>query len=227
MPDRLLIPWSGGLDSTLLVARALDRTKLDVHANYTTCKNNTTKQWCEEQALEELKKQFDSVYRPITTHTGTIIDFPEIEQHGASFQPFMWMMTMIPVASTLLEDDSDLRVQIGYIKTDDALEHFDRIDAAWKTIWDQVLPEHPAPILEAPLKHMEKADVLRALRRFEASRGITLVDNIWTCEQPQTYHSGSITGYQACGKCKPCQNDPRSLTPSRNRSKKTRTEFSS
>lgn len=205
--ERLLIPWSGGLDSTLLVVRALEHSKAELHTSYVDLENNSTKSWCEERSIIELRTELRKVYKDFTHHDDTKINLGEWNSHGASCQPFLWLLSMIPVASTLVGCDVTLRIQIGYIFPDETIEDLPKIDEAWKAMWNQTIPDYYAPDLETPLKFMKKRDIHRTLTRYGKHHGIDLVKHTWTCEDPKRIHNNEFSGYKRCGVCSSCKNE--------------------
>lgn len=205
--ERLLIPWSGGLDSTLLVVRALEHSKAELHTSYVNVENNSRKSWCEDQAITELRDELRKVYKEFTHHDRTKIDLGEWTEGGSSLQPFMWLTSMIPISSTLVGHDVNLRIQMGYILPDGVISRLPEIRKAWIALWGQTLPDYTAPKLETPLHFLSKRDVHRTITRYEKHHGIDLVKHIWTCEDPQRVHHNGFSGYERCRNCSSCKTE--------------------
>ena len=193
--SRQVLLFSGGYDSTYLLAKLVSEASSDDTIVAVTVKHNLT-------GVAKLRREYESqimTIRALREHypdVNIVHEIIRIEsewQCGDTYnskglaQPLLWLCNIVP-----LIEDNDV-VHCGYIKDDQAIIHLDDLKALWdimmKLQWDKKIG------LEFPLKYCSKTDIVKLLlERFDY-----LINNCVSCEN---------VGYDAskvCGECTPCE----------------------
>ena len=187
----MLLLWSGGLDSTWMLYRALLDTSRGesvrtLSVNYEQV-GGVKQDRTARNKLLRLFKMAD--YR-----------FPHIEvdvsiraknqDHCTSYgviQPIMW------VFHALLHADHGETIRLGYIKGDCALQHLDKLEYIKNYVGD-ILGKKLT--LDFPLFNTPKYEIIRQVKK-EAE---WILDNVWYCEPP-----GNKAIRKPCGECECCK----------------------
>lgn len=187
----MLLVWSGGLDSTWMLYRALNdaprgNTVRTISINH-----------CQVSGVSQDRTARNKITR-ILNKAGWRFDRIEVDVNVKAFsrdhainhgiiQPVMWL------SHALLHADTGETIQIGYIKGDDALMHWDKM-ADIKNRCGEMMGK--ALTLELPLMFTEKYEIVRAVKKDAA----WILENIWWCEPPPD--TPNIR--KPCGKCTSC-----------------------
>jgi 7-cyano-7-deazaguanine synthase in queuosine biosynthesis len=194
-----LLLLSGGLDSTTCLFKLLEETKSDVHTFYVGVENNNSKMWCEKEAIKRLR---EIKTRDYTHHSASEFDITGQSKRG--LQPFMWMTAGVLMLNKI--DGPAKRLCIGYTQGDTATDAVDQIRDEWAAIWNMLGDDQKRmPPLHLPLLKQTKAQSMDYLRRLEQKKGIQIINNLWTCEDPKRFHGPDGSGYRACKECLPCK----------------------
>jgi 7-cyano-7-deazaguanine synthase in queuosine biosynthesis len=188
---------SGGLDSTACLFKLLEETKNDVHTFYVEVDNNDHKAWCEKESIRRIR---ELKTRDFTHHTATKFEIYGTSKQG--LQPFMWMTAGALMLNKI--DGPRKRLCIGYTQGDSATNDIDAIKDEWVAMWKMIGDGARMPPLYLPLLKRTKMQSMDYLRRLEQKKGIKIIENLWTCEDPQRVHGPDFSGYRACKKCIPC-----------------------
>jgi len=179
--DNALYAWSGGCDSTLMIAEALDRydsikTISMVSKQLGTCDQEREARRKIIAHFKRKKKTIDNIEIPI--------DF--VVSHKEFAQAVLWL-TIIP---NIIHNHQD--IAFGYIRTDDWLLIRHTFREAYKKICEvcEITSE-----IHTPLFWYTKGDVIYKL----ASR--KLLQKVWYCEEPRQLPSGT---FKPCKSCKSC-----------------------
>jgi hypothetical protein len=183
MNKRVLISWSGGLDSTYLIQHYLD---LGYHVDVVNCdfKNAYASQMKREQAA--MKKMMKGYFR---NKNVTLVGTSHIHCEGHCFatlnltQPPVWLFNLV---NYLRAEHTE--VAIGYVMNDDAVSFLDVITNIWNSYAG--LLGIPLPPLVFPLIKRKKTSLYYELND-ELKKHIT-----W-CENPEKE--------DRCGKCPSCK----------------------
>lgn len=203
----MLISWSGGLDSSLLLAYAL-RFWYDKSVQWTWYQNTNklikykrkhkaprvlivesrqlgkAKQLMESKARRKIRKflkyKFDDVFVKLDPNPG---------YNGDGLpQPMMWLSQ-----AAMLIDDGEPFV-VGWLRSDhDVCRRINVIKDVWSGLCR--LADKKCP-LWTPLINNTKAEVIEECRKYN------ILDLCWWCECP--IKDGR--SYKACGTCGPCLN---------------------
>jgi hypothetical protein len=174
--------WSGGCDSTLLLADMLKAKKGGKPGEFVTLDDNdhvrafsvvNSQQAGYAQNLKArqrlaptLKRRFgEFVHAEMRVrHKGLFID-----SNGGMPQPMMWLLHAVQI----LDSSEDLYV--GYIKGDEVWHYRAQLELAFQYVQQFT---HRTGKLRMPLEWVSKAEVLAALRRLK------LLKHTWHCELP-------------------------------------------
>lgn len=204
MRKRILIPWSGGMDSTLLVYEAVKagHKVATVHLNGGQPEKAFK---AERGALQKLRtivhERAVKAAHPDADpmHPVEISSRLEINA-GATQMPtkqmpvwFMHCMSMIGANSDKANFDE---VQLGYVLNDDAAASTPFLAEAWTALAKAIYGfDFEVPKLTFPLIRMRKLEVMKHLAQAH------LLEHTWHCELPQLYSDG----WRHCGKCISCE----------------------
>lgn len=192
----ILILFSGGLDSTTLLVKAL-RDDYDVDLLYVRGNQSRNKIGAERMSIQQIVQVCKSMFPD-----RSILDFESRSEltneeggfdEGASFvQPLQWFYPAVMCVRRVHS-----MVWMGYNSGDQFLSHLDDITLAWNTVLKFSKTYH-VPI-EFPLRYVNKRTMLETL-----PEELKLL--FWVCELPEKHDDVSIgkKGFQACGNCPAC-----------------------
>lgn len=213
MSSAVLLPWSGGLDSTALLIHHLERGDYDaIYTFYTELPGD--KATCEKIAIHAITEALMST--PLCQ--GTVMwdhqkydfDYPPCNPTEGILQPSIWLLNLAFYAGHIGINHDEVHVEIGYIRGDSALRREERIIDAWTSISGLTRLDHDPFELRFPFRGMSKGHIHRRLLQSEEKYGISsFTDLPWTCEEPEMFSDGVRVGYKSCGTCMPCTRDPR------------------
>lgn len=215
MSRAVLLPWSGGMDSTTLLIQHLIEQKYDhVYTCYIELVGNVEKTVCERNAITGLTNLIQgSVWGPESTvrwtHTEYEFDYPPCHSEEGMFQPIVWLTYAAFYAGSIAEEHDEVDVNIGYVRGDYSLKEKDKVMAAWNGISGLSRMEAEPYPLTFPLKGMTKRAIHRRLQKYSDQYDRPFLDTPWVCENPSMIADKSINGYERCGECGPCSRDPR------------------
>lgn len=192
--NRQIVLFSGGFDSTLVLARLVKEAEENSTICAITIDHNLTgvqklRREYESQLLilRELRKQFPkiNIEHEVIKVESNWISGDTYNSKGLA-QPILWLCNTIP----LLKDKDT--IYLGYNQNNQAILHEENINnllkAACKIQEDKIIYTH------YPLKYFSKTDVLRTLiEEFPY-----LVDLCTSCE------AVIYEGEKVCGECTPC-----------------------
>ena len=192
--NRKIVLFSGGFDSTLVLARLIKEAEAGTSVCAVTIDHNLTgtqklRREYESQLLilRELRKQYPKIK---IEHEVIHIDSNWIS--GESYnsrglaQPILWLCNIIP----LLEDKDTL--YLGYNQNDQAILHETNINALVSAACQ--IQEGKKIHTHWPLKYFSKTEVLKTLiEEFPY-----LLDLCTSCEAIR------YEGEKVCGECVPC-----------------------
>jgi 7-cyano-7-deazaguanine synthase in queuosine biosynthesis len=205
MSTGCLVLWSGGLDSTACLVKLLRDTDWDITTLYVDVENNRIKSWCEEQSILVMADQLTKAYRPFKMVTDNIFLKNASSMPGGLMQPNIWMLHASYASSRIAIDHDQVKVALGWIRGDDALNHLEDIKSVFAANWQVMAPDDQVPEIVLPVVNSTKRNVLNLLRTEDQKRETTIKNHIWFCETPKQIVSNSYNGYEACGECGPCE----------------------
>ena len=183
---KILVLWSGGLDSTYLVYMLLQQGHT-VCASYVELQNNDSKVRAERRAIESLLKEFKKY--PYFKYVGTAATI-EINGDAKKLryrQTLLWLL-----AAAYKIDPTYDEVTFGYVMNDDMISYLEDIRNIWNSF--SALSYDGLPKLSFYLTKEKKSDVYNLLpEKFR--RHV-----VW-CELPHKVQDRFIS----CGKCIPCK----------------------
>ncbi|MND88191.1 7-cyano-7-deazaguanine synthase [compost metagenome] len=201
---RILIPWSGGADSTLLVAEAMRRQERIWYCSFEAGQPHTqieAEELARVRLEDKLKRRF--------------AESPELHRHRSKLvldtsgtnmpmkQLPAWIMHLI----TMVADNGGNyyfdEIHLGYLLNDDAAYTAGPLQQAWHYLCLAIygLDREP-PKLKFPLLRLRKGQVLQEL----TSLGV--LDLVSVCELPQLYDEG----WRQCGECPSCRKHNNAIT---------------
>lgn len=205
----ILIPFSGGLDSTTLVYRALEK-KEEVKLCYISIKNNSSKTQIETQQRAKIINLFREKYNCyIRDESGIEIDIQSNNMVSLPQVP-VWIMGLLYSI-----DSSITEVRMGYCMNDDAVSFVEDIKKIWRSY--QAISDSKLPKLTFPL-----------LKRSKVQHVGELSENIFQetffCENPNVFKvlTTNEDAWEDCGNCGACKRatyDGTFLHYNRNRNK--------
>lgn len=183
--SKILIPFSGGLDSTFLLYSAL-KNKEDVTPIYCNIKNNHDKVEREEQQRDKILKLLDEEF-------GTYLS--GMNHPTMTFQTtttnFNLLLTQPPIFLTSILyclDESIKEVRIGYCMNDDAISFIPELKRIWGAF--QGIYAYKLPKLTFPLMKRKKTEYWRELPN-------EIFQETYFCECPDCGED--------CGRCFTCK----------------------
>jgi 7-cyano-7-deazaguanine synthase in queuosine biosynthesis len=191
---KILVSFSGGLDSTYLVYDNL-RKGNTVTGLYTTIKNNINKIRVETHQTKKLGKLFKEDFPgQFTLDMGIGFDIP-------SSNDLIFKQTLIWLVSLLYHHSSSYdEVQIGAVMNDDMISFIDDIKNIWES-FSFLNPKHP--ILTFPLMKNGKAQLSDSLpKKYK--------DLVVFCENPTIIKDYGLPEednfeFTNCGECHSCK----------------------
>jgi 7-cyano-7-deazaguanine synthase in queuosine biosynthesis len=210
MTRALILPWSGGMDSTTLLLNHLDQNNYD--AIYTLYIDLVSpKASCEHIAIQQLQTlikncEFDT---PLEHRSHRFDDYPPCNSSEGIFQPPIWLMYLAFYAGDIATKHDDIDINLGYIRGDDAIKYQDKIEQAWMGISGLTrLIDDPYNLI-FPFRGMTKRHVKERLEKYDKKYNKAFSQSLWVCEDPRPYVDANYIGHRACGECLPCSRDPR------------------
>ncbi len=185
-----LIVWSGGLDSTAIIMKALAEA-VKFHTVYFELGNNIAKTKKELLVRAEIKKLIEERY-DIDWWTDYTIRIPEFTYHNyiSNGQPIAWLFGLTMFTNTYYEN-----IMLGYVKGDDFWHVRHDFIKAYENL-QKVDGKEKVPPLAFPLEWCTKKDVVDLYNTKFRRR---IAHMTWTCD-------GSIGGkLHACGQCTACK----------------------
>lgn len=193
MPRHVVV-WSGGCDSTLILASLVDKYKDDPDNPIVAISLNTeiiseAKRKSEENARIRIKKKFfDKGFKLVNLVVKIQLledlDFEYKSDVAGLSQPFLWIANVLPY---LGKDDI---VYFGYIEGDHLWHYKSHFN--WILTYAKQMLHLENISFETPLEWTTKAEVIKKLKSMD------LYDDVWTCEQPNEVDV-------PCGKCHTCR----------------------
>jgi 7-cyano-7-deazaguanine synthase in queuosine biosynthesis len=188
MTKKVLIPFTGGFDSTCLICMAIEQgIKFDVFHHQLL--NNQSLTELEDKARASLTEEF----RKITNHNKAtsfgVVNGSDVRiftsRDAWVVQPVLWVTLTALIASEYDE------VWLGYKGGDTALSFINDI----RQMWDNAFAFRAKPTselrkyphLKFPLMKMFRGDIIEFLYRFEHRYEVSLVEHIVTCETGTKY----------------------------------------
>lgn len=193
---RVLVPWSGGADSTVVILAALEAKHRVWYASF-DCKQPHTQQKAEAQARETMipliKKRYgeDANFYPAESRLEIDIRYTD---SPATQMPAWFMHALCMVANKNREYIFD-EVHMGYVLGDDSAMSMPHLKIAFEHMCRALYNiDRDPPKLMFPMCRMRKGGILESLKAFG------LHQHVWVCELPQLYDDG----WRACGQCVSC-----------------------
>lgn len=189
---RILCLWSGGLDSTFMIRKLIDKGH-NVSAVYIEVKNNVEKTKRERAAIDVLKQGVVFVHPRTGTIEGCFVGHHEIL--GTPSLMFGMMAglihgLLIEISTAMQKGITYDQVAVGYVMGDDAISFIDDFRKVWKSLEGIT---GPLPELIFPLSKIKKIEI------WNHPLMITLKHNVTWCECPM-----ELVNNVPCGECEPC-----------------------
>lgn len=192
--EKILIPLSGGLDSTYLVYKNLKEGKIvqPVYIDIERCNEN-------KSTIEKIQalKIYDKLLKEFGKKQILPMKILSIKLGGEYKQSSVWLKAI----KEFIKENKIDEIQLGYIKDDidenDPLEDFIKLNEKFESETNKKVT--------FPLLNIEKKDIIQIL-----PSGISKL--IFSCEFPKYERYFTNKGEEklkihTCGKCHPCQKD--------------------
>lgn len=190
----ILIPFSGGLDSTYLVWKNLKEGN-KVTLVYFEIENNNTKVTLEKVHREYLINQFRNEFSYDKLNTSNLkykISANGIHNEYGLIQVPIWMLGAY-FASNQCYDE----IQMGYVMNDDALSYLEEIKNLYEAY--QPFSQKPLPKMTFPIIKEMKEEMINDL-----PHNYKLF--VYSCENPRILDNNKKEiVYRFCGDCVPCK----------------------
>lgn len=184
-----LVMWSGGIDSTYMLAWLLTHTKDTIHTHHMQLDNKEGRSQAEATAIKKLRLRLESI-RPFTftASTSTITNRKVIPYD------MLWVGFHAGALIHHLQDDLNITPTRWTIGTHLDEGHKEDRWQAVETVARNNADPHPMPKfwLPDPLPH--KTDEIKFLK------SLNLFEDCWYCRTP--IHENNT--YRPCGACKAC-----------------------
>jgi 7-cyano-7-deazaguanine synthase in queuosine biosynthesis len=190
----ILVPFSGGLDSTYLVWKLLKEGH-KVYTVYFKLLNNDSKIKMEQFSRDLLIKKFDKEFPSL--HHDTCVDFEcRIHNHKVGYtmaQVPIWILGSFFSCSNTIDE-----ISIAYVMNDDAISYLSEIRKLYNSY--KFLAHHKLPVLNFPLSKIKKQEILHNLP--QEYKDLTV-----SCEAPYflKWKNKKVVEYSFCGSCVPCE----------------------
>lgn len=190
---KVLIPFSGGLDSTYLVWKNLKEGNR-VTVVYFEIENNKNKVKLEkihrDKIFKELKKEFPNTL--FEEYFEYKIGAGGIKNNYSLIQVPIWMLGVFMASSPEYDE-----IQMGYVMNDCAISYLKEISDLYKALQlfsnDKKYPELTFPIIKE-----HKTEILRTLPE-------NLLKYVYSCENPDILNDDeNEIVYRNCCHCVPC-----------------------
>lgn len=184
MSNNALVCWSGGCDSTVVLANLLEQRTIKVRTIsiiHNQVGANAEQKSARQTIKNELTKkygEFESFEVNITSDGNAVRSL-----QGGLCQPIIWL----PLSTLYLQENEDLYV--GYISGDDVWHY--KQDLLKLFNYSQII-QSKIGILQMPLEWQTKSDIIYKLKQHN------LYEYGWYCEYP-TYDK------KQCGICHSCE----------------------
>jgi len=189
----VLIPYSGGLDSTYLVWKNLNEGN-NVTVVYYEIENNKDKVILEKIHRNKIINLLEEKF-PNQLTNERYFDYKiyarGIVNNYSLIQVPIWMLGGFLSVNKKFDE-----IQMGYVMNDDALSYLEEIKVLYKAFQpfsNDVLPEITFPIIK---KH--KREMFEELPR-------DILTYVWSCENPKVSDNENEVVYETCGDCVVCQ----------------------
>lgn len=195
MSKNILIPWSGGMDSTYLITHSL---KHGYRTNYTTFNAGQAKHTihAENRAIQKLKKAIHEKY----PNQKLINRISDLEVNFAKTKsPFKQLPAWIFNLLGMVGENGPKYDEfwLGYVPGDDAAYTVGYLEQAWEPLVKAIYgPTSDIPKLMFPIITTRKSEIYDRLEEEG------LLEMVWYCELAQ--YSVSEDVYHVCGVCPSC-----------------------
>lgn len=210
MSEPICIPWSGGLDSTYLVLKAI-REGRTVYAPYFKLTNNEHKSAAELQARRNLLDEIDiladaSKYGQLIAPIGPVANAEFNENHTVLIQAMLWPVLVTAYCPTEVKE-----VWLAYVLEDHAVSWETEIKDLYAALSKfRGLDGENALRVHFPIKKVDKDTIVDRLKSLTLQHEL-LGELIWTCENPRVQETEDERKFTPCHHCKSCKNVPYSL----------------
>jgi len=196
----VLVPYSGGLDSTYLIWKNLKEGN-KVTVIYLEIENNYTKVELEKIHRTEIIKRFRNEFSYSQLEEKSYNYKIRVDYHSVGYsliQVPIWILGMFLTLEPCYDE-----VQMGYVMNDDAISYLDEIRnlyEAHKIFVTDINQLEKFPKLTFPIIKMKKEEMIHALPK-------QYLELVYSCENPRikSDNSSAIVEYSYCGNCVPCE----------------------
>lgn len=194
-----LIVFSGGLDSTCVLDRAMsENTYVDIM--YVIGNQHPNKSVIELDRRETIKNILRKKHPNCTIGQDTIFDMnssirmrPYVD--GKLDQISTWLYAAMYVAN----GNDHSQVQMGYLYSDSSSVYHRDMQKAWDILME-VTKHNPVPLV-FPIEKFGKREIVRHMSMDEPE----LFEAAWWCEDPNTIEQADDhILFSECGHCTPC-----------------------
>jgi len=187
---KILILWSGGYDSTLILIEAL-RQGYDVETLYIDLENNHLKSIREIYKRQLIHQKLENKFSKVIKDR--VIKILNIKRPLSTYmQPSLWLTQSL----ITLEKDVDY-ICLGYLKYSSFWHIHDQWRIAFKTLQKcLILDKEILPLF--PLEWVDKEDCHKYFKKYYSK----IYSLCHTCETPVLKNSVIVD----CGECKSCKN---------------------
>lgn len=184
MTKRVLVAWSGGLDSTYLIQRYLE---MGYGVDAVTCNLANAYETQMKRERAAMKKMMKGYFKGKDVN---LIGTSHIRLEGYCFStlPLAQVPTWLYNLLCYLRENH-VEVAVGYVMNDDAVSYLDSIRKVWNSFQELVHGHMTLPPLEFPLVKYKKTMIWNSLET-ELKKHVT-----W-CENPAKEDK--------CGRCSSC-----------------------
>lgn len=196
---KVMIPWSGGFDSTLCILMA-HNAGYSIDAVYSTIDNNTKSNEIEDAARRKLTAEFRKFGLSV---------YPRHINNVLNKEPGRVPLRQMPIWTNTLVyalDEHD-EIWLGYKRNDDAISMMDEIRALWEAqkkcffFFDNAnvgnFGSRVNTSIEFPVKQYARKEVIDMIGHFDREHGTDIASLCTTCE------SGCIIDNDSC-ECSSC-----------------------
>lgn len=191
MTKSVLVPWSGGLDSTFLIYSLLEAGD-QVDALYVRIECNEDKTKRELASIEKLKPLF-AKYK-LFNYMGESSVSPIVNNSSLYLaQPILFLMALLYAVK-----NSNQEVSIGYVLGDDAISFIGDISNVWTSF--NSICHNELPKITFPLSKTSKEQIVNKLP-------VEILKEVSWCETETKSKSKRKKSTQFCddADCKPCK----------------------
>ncbi len=209
----ILIPWSGGFDSTALIINQLINTKNKIYLARCNFNNNNAQTESELKAMKKMLKIFKSSLgekkfnKRFRNHEEALTPTFECKLNDDSVlvrENSFNLFQQIFVASMAPRFSKDIdEIQLGYVKDDSFWHHSTEILDIYKRVMTCTYADHRLGIT-IPFEWWSKTQMLELYSRFDAGKDI--LKNISVCQSGNHWrtdktHVESITDINMASVC--------------------------